>query len=69
MFITPPLQVKMVDLQEGGEHILALIHDPKTNQTSCYKGSVRSALYQSVDTVLKKTLQDYQSGTHMQSSV
>ena len=60
-----PLQVKMTHIQDGGEHVLLLLYDPKTNQTflpASSRGTVRSALHQAVDTVLKKTFQDHQSG-------
>ena len=60
------LQVKMTHIQgDGGEHVLLLLYDPKTNQTflpANSRGTVRSALFQAVDTVLKKTYQDHQSG-------
>lgn len=59
------LQVKMTHIQDGGEHVLLLLYDPKTNQTflpASSRGTVRSALHQAVDTVLKKTFQDHQSG-------
>ena len=60
------LQVKMAHIQgDGGEHVLLLLYDPKTNQTflpANSRGTVRSALFQAVDTVLKKTYQDHQSG-------
>ena len=65
MLSPPPLQVKMTHIQDGGEHVLLLLYDPKTNQTflpASSRGTVRSALHQAVDTVLKKTFQDHQSG-------